>query len=60
MTQKLSMSRIGKLGHVKLSGASLTFNNQAPNHDAVEPNGSNTRVCMVVWLNSSKFKGFRV
>ena len=32
------MSRAGKLtiSHVKLSGASLTFNKQAPNHDAVD------------------------
>ena len=44
----LSMSRTEILGHVKLSGASLTFNKQAPNYDAVEPNGSNTRVCRVL------------
>ena len=42
------MSRTGKLGHAKLSGASLTFNKQAPNHDAVEPNGSNTCVYRVL------------
>ena len=42
------MSRTGKLGHVKLSGASLTFNKQAPNHDAIEPDGSNTRVCRIL------------
>ena len=42
------MFRTGKLGHVKLSGASLTFNKQAPNHDAVEPDGSNTPVCRVL------------
>ena len=42
------MSTTGKLGHVKLSGASLTFNKQAPHHDAVELNGSNIRVCRVL------------
>ena len=42
------MSRTGKLGNVKLSGANLTFNKQAPNHDAVEPDDSNTRVCRVL------------
>ena len=42
------MSRIGKLGHVKLLGASLTFNEQAPNHDDVEPDCANTRVCRVL------------
>ena len=52
------MSRTGKLGHVKLSGASLTFNKQAPNHDAVEPNGSNTRVCRVLRnLKAFEFDG---
>ena len=39
------MSKKGKLSHVKLSGASLPFNKQAPNHDTAEPEGSNTRVC---------------
>ena len=39
------MSTIGKVGHIKLSGASLTFNEQAPNDDAVKPDCSKTRVC---------------
>ena len=52
------MFRTGKLAHVKLSGASLTFNKQAPNHGAVEPNGSNTRVCRVLRnLRAFEFDG---
>ena len=47
-----------ELGHVKLSGASLTFNKQTPNHDAVEPDGSNTRVCRVLRnLKAFEFDG---
>ena len=50
------MSRTGKLSHDKLSGASLTFNKQAPNHDAVD--GSNTRVCRVLRnLKAFEFDG---
>ena len=52
------MSRTGKLGDFKLSGASLTFNKQAPNHDAVEPDGSNTHVCRVLRnLKAYEFDG---
>ena len=36
----------------------MTFNKQAPNHDAVEPNGSNTRVCRVLRnLKAFEFDG---
>ena len=50
------MSRTGKLSHGKLSGARLTFNKQAPNHDAVD--GSNTRVCRVLRnLKAIEFDG---
>ena len=52
------MFRTGKLSHVKLSGASLIFNKQAPNHNAVEPNGSNTRVFRVLRnLRAFEFDG---
>ena len=50
------MSRTGKQSHVKLSGVSLTFNKQAPNHDAVD--GSNTGVCRVLRnLKAFEFDG---
>ena len=50
------MSRTGKLSHVKLSGASLTFNKQASNRDAVD--GSNARVCRVLQnLKAFEFDG---
>ena len=36
----------------------MTFNKQAPKYDAVEPNGSNTRVCRVLRnLKAFEFDG---
>ena len=52
------MSRTGKLGHVKHSGASLTLNEKAPNHEAVESDCSNTRVCRILRnLKAFEFDG---
>ena len=52
------MFRTDKLGDVKLTGASLTFNEQTPHHNAVKPDGSNTRVCRVLRnLKAFEFDG---